>query len=241
MKLTLRHYAFALACIAVPILLSACSTSKRADNYYPVTRGGDYQPAAGDRTECMASWYGKDFHGRPTASGEIYDMYGMTCAHRDYPLGTRIKVTNVSNGKDVECIINDRGPFVPGRDLDMSYGAARQIDLIGPGVGRVRIEVLGREQRYQKEVRYGKTGGGAVTIQTGSFRDEENARKLKMGLDLHYKDVYIMKVLIGGEHYFRVRMGRFKDRGDALKTAEPLAREGYDVLITKYEKSKENN
>ena len=189
----------------------------------------------------MASWYGKDFHGRPTASGEIYDMYGRTCAHRDYPLGTRIKVTNVSNGKDVECIINDRGPFVPGRDLDLSYGAARQIDLIGPGVGRVRIEVLGREQRYQKEVRFSRADSGVVTIQAGSFRDEENARMLKMGLDLHYRDVYIMKVLVRGERYFRVRIGRFKDRGDALKTAEPLAREGYSVMITKYEKGMEIN
>ncbi|MEW6676132.1 MAG: septal ring lytic transglycosylase RlpA family protein [Nitrospirota bacterium] len=71
----------------------------------------------------MASWYGPDFHGRPTSSGELFNMYALTCAHREHPFGTRLKVTNISNNKTVSCVINDRGPFVSGRDLDLSYAA----------------------------------------------------------------------------------------------------------------------
>ncbi|MFZ6016669.1 MAG: septal ring lytic transglycosylase RlpA family protein [Nitrospirota bacterium] len=71
----------------------------------------------------MASWYVPDFHGRPTSSGELFNMYAFTCAHREHPFGTRLKVTSISNNKTVSCVINDRGPFVSGRDLDLSYAA----------------------------------------------------------------------------------------------------------------------
>jgi rare lipoprotein A len=220
--------------LLVLIFLTACSHGKRHDYAYQTKGRADYAAPAGEKTECMASWYGKDFHGRPTASGEIFDMHGLTCAHKVYPLGTRIRVTNLSSGKDVECIINDRGPFVAGRDLDLSYGAAKKIDMIGPGVARVRIEVLGRDSRYIREVKYGRTDSLTVTIQAGSFRDEENAKRLKASLELNHKDVYIMAADVGKERYYRVRIGKFGDRAGALKVAGPLAEEGYTVLITKY-------
>jgi rare lipoprotein A len=162
-------------------------------------------------------------------------MFALTCAHRDYPLGTKVKVTNPSNKSEVDCIVNDRGPFVNGRDIDLSYAAAKRIGLIGPGVARVDIEPVGRYTRYVKEVRYGRFEGSVVTIQIGSFREEFNARRLKEGLELHYQDVYIMRAGIGKETYHRVRIGKFKDSEEALKLAETLAREGYGVLITKYE------
>jgi rare lipoprotein A len=216
------------------MMLAACASGKRHEYSYQQKPRKEAKVSIGESTECYASWYGKDFHGRPTASGEIFDMYGFTCAHKEYPLGTKVRVTNLSNSKDVECIINDRGPFIPGRDLDLSYGAARKIDLIGPGVTRVSLKVLGREQRYQKEVKFAKADGRAVTIQAGSFRDEENAENLKRGLDLHYQDVYIMKVSIKDEWYHRVRIGKFRDRAEALKIAQPLATEGYSVLVTRY-------
>src|SRR6266705_3877095 len=92
----------------------------------------------------VASWYGPGFHGNRTANGEIYDQYELTAAHRTLPLGTRVMVTNLSNGRAVEVRINDRGPFVDGRAIDLSYAAARTIGLVGPGTGRVRIEVLGK-------------------------------------------------------------------------------------------------
>jgi rare lipoprotein A len=217
-------------------MLSACASGKKYNYTYQQKPRVESKVSIGESTECYASWYGKDFHGRPTASGEIFDMNGMTCAHKEYPLGTKVRVTNLSNSKDVECIINDRGPFIPGRDLDLSYGAAREIGMIGPGVARVRLTVLGREQRYQKEVKFAKADGRAVTIQAGSFRDEENAKNLKRGLDLHYPDVYLMKVSIKNELYHRVRIGKFRDRAEALKVAQPMATEGYSVLVTRYEK-----
>src|SRR5213594_2078042 len=91
----------------------------------------------------VASWYGPGFHGNRTANGEIYDQYELTAAHPSLPLGTRVMVTNLANGRAVEVRINDRGPFVDGRTIDLSYAAARTIGLVGPGTVRVRIEVLG--------------------------------------------------------------------------------------------------
>src|SRR5215510_14489257 len=91
----------------------------------------------------IASWYGPGFHGNRTANGEIYDQFDLTAAHPSLPLGTRAIVTNLSNGRSVEVRINDRGPFVGGRAIDLSYGAARVIQMVGPGTATVRIEVIG--------------------------------------------------------------------------------------------------
>ena len=92
--------------------------------------------------EGVASYYGKKFQGRRTASGERFDMHKYTAAHRTLPFGTRVKVTNVSNGKSVVVRINDRGPFKRGRIIDISYVAARAIGIVGKGSGRVRIEIV---------------------------------------------------------------------------------------------------
>jgi rare lipoprotein A len=89
-----------------------------------------------------ASWYGKAHHGQPTASGEIYDMHALTAAHRSLPLGTRVLVTNVQNGRSVEVRINDRGPFVRGRILDLSYAAALELGALADGAFRVKLRVL---------------------------------------------------------------------------------------------------
>src|SRR6059036_2213608 len=91
----------------------------------------------------VASWYGPGFHGNRTANGEIYDQYELTAAHPSLPLGTRVMVTNLENGRAVQVRVNDRGPFVDGRAIDLSYAAARTIGMVGPGTVRVRIEVLG--------------------------------------------------------------------------------------------------
>ncbi|MGE5584166.1 MAG: septal ring lytic transglycosylase RlpA family protein [Bacillota bacterium] len=92
-----------------------------------------------------ASWYGGRWHGRPTATGEVYDQESLTAAHRTLPFGTLVRVTNLSNGKHVTVRINNRGPYVAGRDIDLSRAAAEAIDLIGPGVAPVAIEVVGKE------------------------------------------------------------------------------------------------
>lgn len=189
----------------------------------------------GERKRVTASWYGPDFHGKLTASGEVYNMYNNTCAHKEYPFGTRLRVVSVLNDKDVECLVNDRGPFVPGRDLDLSYAAAKKIDMIGTGTAPVTIEPVGRDMRYVKYIREGGATDGLLTIQVASFREESNARRLKMALELNHGNVYIMEANVGGAHYYRVRVGKFSSRGDAYKTGGPIANEGYEVLITKYE------
>lgn len=89
-----------------------------------------------------ASFYGEEFHGRLTSNGEIFDMYSMTAAHKTLPFGTILKVTYPVTGKSVEVRINDRGPFVKGRDIDLSYGAAAKIGLVQDGVGKVKVTVI---------------------------------------------------------------------------------------------------
>lgn len=193
-----------------------------------------FEAFKGDRKKVVASWYGPDFHGRPTSSGELFNMYALTCAHREYPFGTKLKVVNLQNNKDVECVVNDRGPFIPGRDLDLSYAAAKKIDLVGPGTGAVMVEPLGRDLRYVKYVRYG-VSSGTLTIQVGSFKDESNAKRLKSALELNHKNVYIMEANVAGAKYYRVRIGKFNNKVDAQKIGNALANEGYNVLITKFE------
>jgi len=90
----------------------------------------------------IASWYGDPYHGRKTASGEVYDMNGWTAAHRTLPFGTWVEVTNLNNAKRVSVRITDRGPFIDGRIIDLSRAAAKQIDMIGPGTARVHLKVV---------------------------------------------------------------------------------------------------
>ena len=113
-----------------------------------VIRGIRYHPhmvSVGDRFEGNASWYGPDFHGKLTSNGETYNMYDMTAAHKTLPMNTIVKVTNKRNGKSVVVRINDRGPFIATRIIDLSKTAAGKIDMIGAGTAPVMIEVLGFE------------------------------------------------------------------------------------------------
>lgn len=181
-----------------------------------------------------ASWYGMEFHGRPTSSGERFDMYAMTCAHKEFPFGTQLRVTNLKNNKSAVVTVNDRGPFIAGRDLDLSYGAASEIGFVEQGVGRVKIEHLGRDMRYLKRIEFAPLlASGPYTIQIGSFKEESNAEHLKKGLQLKYKDVYITTAYLNGQMFYRVRIGIFSDKERAGSFAGSLAEEGYSIFITK--------
>jgi rare lipoprotein A len=132
-----------------------------------------------------ASWYGKGFHGRPTSSGEIYNMYGRTAAHKLLPLDTVVKVTNLTNQKTITLPVNDRGPFVKGRVIDLSYGAARDLDMIGPGVVDVKVEALAREvgnvkgsDGFTPLIEVQDFRRGEFTVQVGAFESQQNALKL---------------------------------------------------------------
>jgi rare lipoprotein A len=111
------------------LLLSSCASTSHVRGRH--RHKGNY---------AVASWYGKKFNGRRTASGERFNMHAMTCAHRSYKFGTKLRVTNPDNNKSVVVTVNDRGPFVRGRDIDLSYAAAKKIGIIRKGVGRVKIE-----------------------------------------------------------------------------------------------------
>ena len=125
-----------------PKKASTASYGKRGFKPYTI-RGKTYYPlqsAHGFKEEGIASWYGRDFHGKPTASGERYDMYGMTAAHKVLPLGTQVRVTNKRNGRSIIVYVNDRGPFIDDRVIDLSHTGAKKLDMLGPGTAHVVVE-----------------------------------------------------------------------------------------------------
>jgi len=170
----------------------------------------------------IASWYGADFHGKQTSSGEVYDMYQLTCAHNTLPLGTMVMVTNLENGRSVELKVNDRGPFVKDRIIDVSYAAARMLDMHEQGTAAVRVEVIGSAPELVR--RY--------TLQVGSFIDETNAQKLAEQLRKNFENVTITTLETRTQKYHRVRVGQFNTRESALITAERLSQMGFKVLVT---------
>jgi rare lipoprotein A len=99
-------------------------------------------PEKGTETAVVASWYGKDFHGKPMANGDTYDMYAATIAHKEMPLGTKVELTNSVTGEMVQAIVTDRGPYITGRDVDLSYGLAKRLSLLEQGVGNLTMRVL---------------------------------------------------------------------------------------------------
>ncbi|HTO58412.1 MAG TPA: septal ring lytic transglycosylase RlpA family protein [Pseudomonadales bacterium] len=170
-----------------------------------------------------ASWYGPGFHGNPTSSGEIYDQNDLTAAHQTLPLGTRVAVTNLRNGRSVEVRINDRGPFVDDRIIDLSHAAARSLGIIGPGTALVRVEVLGASS-----ARLPVTG---FAVQVGSFADRENADRLRSTLVHRFDDVRIATLDGHTGRYYRVRLGRFSNRADAVKLARSVSPLGLPAVI----------
>ena len=142
-----------LSSLVVLAVLAGCAGSSTYNykvNTKPYTVSGKtYYPMAsanGFSETGNASWYGPDFHGKKTASGEIYNKYAFTAAHKTLPFGTKVKVTNLDNGLSTTVVINDRGPFKSGRIIDLSYSAAQKISMVGTGTARVRINAIGSTQ-----------------------------------------------------------------------------------------------
>jgi rare lipoprotein A len=179
--------------------------------------GQRYQPipdAAGFTEEGLASWYGKDFHGRKTSNGEIYDMYAMTAAHKTLPMNVFLKVTNLDNGQSTVVRVNDRGPFVRSRIIDLSYTAAKQLGVVGPGTAPVRIEALG----YQESAKTGTPPSyrqpdsyeiGPFMVQVGAFTVRENASRLADKLREQYGASAIAEGWVDGRKFYRVRVGLY--------------------------------
>ena len=167
-----------------------------------------------------ASWYGDQFHGRRTANGEIYDMFQFTAAHQFAPLGIHAIVTNLDNGRMVRVRINDRGPFVANRILDLSYGAARRLDMVDAGLARVSIRFLPETAPIPTFV-----------VQAGAYMDEDNATRVQQALATHYPKVWLILVREGSQLYYRVRLGTFRSREDAERIAGHIETLGYVAQV----------
>lgn len=150
----------------LPVLFALAAAGAAAQQGLPVAARPDAPAAPLQVTTGQASWYGWQFHGRPTASGETYDMDGLTAAHRTMPFGTVVRVSLIDGSATVDVRINDRGPFVEGRIIDLSLGAARRLGMLRTGVAEVRLQVVGRPQPQR------------YVLQIGSFGVADNARDL---------------------------------------------------------------
>jgi len=200
------------------------SPSSKPRNYGPKTKpytvmGKRYYPlqtAEGYDEVGMASWYGKDFHGNRTANGEVYNMYGISAAHKTLPLGTRVRVTNLENRRSVNLVINDRGPFVKGRVLDLSYGAAKHLGTVEKGVAKVRITALSSMPR--KPSRHADTNIRYYHVRVGAFANRDNAERTYRRLVASgYHGAVINTVSRGGQKLHIVQAGSFTSRGKAEK------------------------
>jgi rare lipoprotein A len=218
------------------ILASACAPIKPVATNPPESRQKAYQKpytVLGQRYEPLqthagfvqtgiASWYGADFHGKKTSNGEIYDMHAMTAAHKTLPLGVYVRVQNRDNGREAVVRVNDRGPFVKGRVIDLSYSAAKTLGVDIAGTAPVRIEALGYRgsgvDQYSPVENY---DAGDYTVQVGSFKEYANAQRLSERMKKQAGFSEIRLTNINGEIFHRVYAGKYS----SLKAAEAAERE----------------
>jgi len=191
-----------------------------------VIKGITYYPlenVSGDYTETgVSSWYGKDFHGKKTANGEIYNMYDMTAAHKTLPIPTFIHVKNLDNGKEVVVRINDRGPFSKGRILDLSYAAAETLDMINSGTAQVKLTVLSQTtNRLRTENKDIDINKGAYIVQIGSFSVQSNAARLAA----KYANAVVRKTEVDSVFYYRVQLQGYQSKQEAEAAAKKFENE----------------
>jgi len=233
-RASLRPPLFLLSALAaIAALASAgCATSSPAPGP-PATSSASSRPPAGTATSPgepvwietgVASWYGGNdgFEGKPTASGEIYDSSRLTAAHRQLPLGTIVDVQNVENSRTVRVRINDRGPFVKGRVIDLSQAAAREIGVIGPGTANVRIALITRAADREP---VSPPGGWAV--QVGSFGEAGRAERHAERVRATGLAVYLQPY--GG--LSRVKVGPFESREKAQDVLSELEAAGFEAIL----------
>jgi len=172
----------------------------------------------------LASYYAEPYHGRRTANGETFDTYeALTAAHRTLPFNTLVRVTNENNGRDVDVRINDRGPFIDGRVIDLSLKAANEIDMVRAGIVPVHLRIL----------QEGAPPPAAVyAIQVGAFENQDAAESLKRDLEQRYRDVTVQSVSTA-KTFYRVRVGRTADLKSAERLARQLRDESFDPFVVR--------
>ncbi len=215
--------------IALLILLSTFGCGQREVVVYPTypkARECKYTYRVNGRTYCVrkssygfvqvgiASWYGPGFHGSRTASGEIYNMYKLTAAHKTLPLGTYVKVINLENGRSVVVKINDRGPFVKGRIIDLSYAAAKKLGMLKKGTALVKIVALGKAN----------FNVGNFYVQIGAFKNKFNAYSFKWKVYRRYR-IKLKVVKMRG--FYRVLAGPVRSYSLAEKLKRRLIKRGF--------------
>ena len=217
--------------LVLAIFLGCASSNKRQVVKYWYKNWPRYEksvPAVpGYKQRGLASWYGKDFHGRKTASGEVYNMYAFTAAHKSIPLGTYVRVKNLKNGKTVVVKINDRGPYVPGRIIDLSYAAAKSLDMIKDGVVPVEITVLGN---YPVRT-VPRLKAGEYYVQVGAFTVKRNAERLASRIASMGYSVKVVPRYVRGVLFYRVLVGPYLYRSRAEKTAWLLKRYRFPARV----------
>ena len=199
----------------IVVLIGACTLP-------PVsTWHRDAYPARPEIKQGIASWYGPGFHGRRTSSGEVYDQHAMTAAHRTLPLGTRVRVTRVDDGRSIEVRINDRGPFVDDRMIDLSYSAAKKLGMVRAGIAKVVIRRI--------------DGGALIPVryaaQVAAFRSPDRANGLRTKLAEDFPSAYVVPNRRRHRNIYQVRVGPFPTRGDARRQARKLADSGVHSLV----------
>ncbi len=178
-----------------------------------------------------ASWYGSNFHGRQTANGEKYNMYAMTAAHKILPMNTYVRVENLDNNRSVVVRINDRGPFVRNRVIDLSYAAAKRLGIIGPGTARVRLVALGEVGSIKEGVVTFKHAPDFMHedfyVQVGAFVSRQNAFRLQQKLVERFNGVTVVRGYTNGRSYFKVRIDAPNDYRLAKKFEKKIEEAGF--------------
>ncbi|HUX90207.1 MAG TPA: septal ring lytic transglycosylase RlpA family protein [Gallionellaceae bacterium] len=215
-------------------------------NYTPLTSTGNYKERG------VASWYGKKFHGQKTSIGEIYDMYGMTAAHTTLPIPSYARVTNLQNNKSVIVRINDRGPFMHERIIDLSYTAAAKLGIIGSGQGMVEVESLTADANaaapispiYKEPIQVtplpsdnspALSAGGKVFLQLGAFNSQSGAEEFLISMRKKLSDSGKQLSLSHNNGMVKVRIGPYANAETARATALDLqSRLGFKPVVSLY-------
>ncbi len=196
--------------------------------YYPIPSAHGYNETG------IASWYGRNFHGRKTSNGEIYDMHAMTAAHKILPMNTMLMVKNLENGRKITVRVNDRGPFVRGRIIDLSYSAAKKLGLADNGTARVQIVALAKARQAQQnrpgtppDLVYNDLGSGEFYVQIGAFANKINAIRLQKRFTDAGHTTVIQKHFDTKRILYRVQVYAGKNIENAERAEKALLDRGY--------------
>lgn len=206
----------ALLIVAMAIVSSGCGQKK-----VKVAK----PPKIGSSESGIASWYGYPYHGRRAANGEIYDMEKLTAAHRTYPFDTWVRVKNLSNDRTVDVRIQDRGPFVRGRIIDLSHAAAREIELLGPGITKVKLTVIAPPKNIEKQPEL-------FAVQVGAFKDQERANSLSDEMKQRFGSARVIE-RGGSPPMYRVLVGEYETEEQAGATASLIRGTGGSGLVVR--------